>query len=174
MGTQGHGYVGGPLFEDFSVGQRILHSGRTITQADNIWFTLLTCNNNPLHIDERYAAGTEFGRLVINSALTIALATGLTVNEFSRNGINLGWENVRLPNPLFPGDTLWCETFILECRTSRSKPEMGIVTGRTIGRNQADLVVISFERSILVYRKPGVPDIASRVSEEDSDQFGSE
>lgn len=143
----------GPFFEDFSIGQRLIHAGRTITQTDNIWFTLLTCNNNPIHIDESYAAETEFGRTLVNSALTIAIATGLSVNEFSRNAINLGWQEVRLPNPLFPGDTLRCETEILECRPSRSRPTMGIVKGRTTGRNQDDVEVIIFERSILVYRR---------------------
>lgn len=144
----------GPFFEDFSVGQQIVHSGRTITQADNIWLTLLTCNNNPLHFDDRYARQTEFGQTVINSALTICMATGLTVNELSRNAVNLGWDKVILPNPLFPGDTLWCETEILECRPSQSRPRMGIVKVRTIGRNQDDVDVISFERTILVYRRP--------------------
>lgn len=147
--------VGGPLFEDFSVGQRIVHGGRTITQTDNIWLTLLTCNNNPIHFDDRYAAQTEFGRPVVNSALTIALATGLTVNELSRNGVNLGWKDVRLSHPLFAGDTLWCKTEILECRESRSRPTMGIVTVRTTGLNQNDDEVITFERSFLVQkRKP--------------------
>lgn len=144
----------GPFFEDFSVGQQIIHGGRTITQADNIWLTLLTCNNNPIHFDVRYAAQTEFGQPVVNSALTIALATGLTVNELSRAGVNLGWDKVRLRHPLFAGDTLWCETEILECRPSRSRPNMGILKVRTTGRNQDDVEVISFERSILVYKRP--------------------
>jgi itaconyl-CoA hydratase len=146
--------VTGPFFEDFSVGQHIVHGGRTITDADNTWLTLLTCNNNPIHFDERYASQSEFGRPVINSALTLALATGLTVNELSRNGVNLGWDSVRLPNPLFPGDTLWCETEILECRPSRSRPHMGLLKVRTTGRNQENVDVITFERTILIYRRP--------------------
>lgn len=155
MSEQSHsGLATGPFFEDFSPGQRLLHGGRTITRSDNTWLTLLTCNNNPLHFDERYAGQTQYGRIVVNSALTLALATGLSVNELSRNAINLGWDNVRLPNPLFPGDTLWCETEILECRSSNSRPNMGIVRVTTIGRNQDDLEVITFERAILIPRRP--------------------
>lgn len=158
----------GPFFEDLSVGQRLTHSGRTITETDNIWFTLLTCNNNPIHIDNRYAAQTEFGKPLINSALTIAIATGLSVSEFSRNAINLGWDEVRLSHPLFAGDTLWCETEILECRASRSRPDMGVIRGRTIGRNQDDVEVISFQRSILIYSKRSRAKEPS-LSTEDSD-----
>lgn len=144
----------GPFFEDFSEGQHLTHPGRTITTTDNIWFTLLTCNNNPLHFDARYAADTAYGRMVVNSTLTLALATGLTVNDTSRNAINLGWEDVRMSHPLYPDDTLWCETEILECRPSSSRPEMGIVRMRTIGRNQDNTEIISFIRSIMVYRGP--------------------
>lgn len=144
----------GPFFEDFSVGDRLRHGGRTITETDNIWFTLLTCNSNPLHFDEVYASTTAFRRMVVNSTLTLALATGLTVNLFSRNSINLGWSEVRLSNPLFPGDTLRCESEILECRLSNSRPNMGVVRVRTIGRNQDDVEVINFERTVLMERKP--------------------
>jgi acyl dehydratase len=145
----------GPFFENLQVGQRLAHGGRTITQTDNTWFTLLTCNNNPIHFDERYARQALFGRVVVNSTFTLALATGLSVADLSRNAVNLGWEQVRLPNPLFPGDTLWCETEILECRRSNSRPEMGIVRVRTTGWNQDDVEVITFERSVLIPRRPG-------------------
>jgi acyl dehydratase len=143
----------GPFYEDFSVGHRLTHGGRTITRTDNTWFTLLTCNNNPIHFDNRYASETEYGQLVVNSAFTLALATGLTVNELSRNAVNLGWDHVRLSNPLFPGDTLWCETEILECRLSDSRPNMGIIRARTTGRNQDGVEIITFERSILIPRR---------------------
>jgi acyl dehydratase len=141
----------GPFFEDFEVGQRIVHAGRTITETDNIWFTLLTGNNNPIHLDTTYAEQTEFGRPLINSTLTLALATGLSVADVSRNGINLGWDAVRMPHPLFPGDTLHAESEIIALRPSKSRPRMGIVTVRTTGTNQHGAVVIEFERSVLVY-----------------------
>lgn len=143
----------GPFFEDFEVGQRIAHPGRTITETDNIWFTLLTGNNNPIHLDVTYAEQTEFGRPLVNSTLTLALATGLSVADVSRNGINLGWDAVRMPNPLFPGDTLGAESEVIGCRPSNSRPGMGIVTVRTTGTNQHGAPVIEFERSILVYRR---------------------
>lgn len=144
----------GPFFEDFLPGQRVVHDGRTITDADNIWFTLLTGNSNPIHLDATYASETEFGRPLVNSALTLALATGLSVNELSRNGVNLGWHDVKLPHPLYPGDTLKCESTVTSCRASKSKPHMGLVRVRTIGRNQSGTPVIEFERTILVYRQP--------------------
>lgn len=143
----------GPFFEDFYVGKHLVHPGRTITPTDNMWFTLLTGNSNPIHLDETYAAKTEFGQPLVNSTLTLALATGLSVDDLSRNGINLGWDRVRMPNPLFPGDTLRCETEVLECRPSKSRPNMGIVKVRTIGSNQDGVGVIEFERTILVYRR---------------------
>jgi itaconyl-CoA hydratase len=143
----------GPFFEDFESGQRIVHPARTITETDNIWFTLLTGNNNPIHLDVTYATKTEFGRPIVNSALTLALATGLSVGDLSRNGINLGWDSVRMPNPLFPGDTLRAESEIVSCRTSNSRPTMGIVRVRTIGANQHGIPVIEFERTILLYRR---------------------
>jgi itaconyl-CoA hydratase len=143
----------GPFFEDFEVGQRVVHAGRTITETDNIWFTLLTGNNNPIHLDAIYAAETEFGRPLVNSTLTLALTTGLSVSDLSRNGINLGWDSVRMPHPLFPGDTLRAESEILTCRPSRSRPTMGVIRVRTMGMNQEGTPVIEFERTILVYRR---------------------
>lgn len=144
----------GPFFEDFSQGQTLQHGGRTITQADNIWFTLLTCNTNPIHFDEGYAAQTEFGRTLINSTLTLAIATGISVKDISQSGVNLGWDNIRLPNPLFPGDTLRCESKVLSCRASASRQNMGIITVETLGRNQVGAEVIRFERSVLVFKRP--------------------
>lgn len=144
----------GPFFEDFAVGQFLQHGGRTITQADNTQITLLTNNMNPIHYDEVYASKTDFGRILVNSVLTLAIATGLSVEDLSRNGFNLGWENVRLPNPLYPGDTLICSSEILEARSSGSRPHMGLIKARTTGVNQDGVVVIVLERSILVYRRP--------------------
>lgn len=148
----------GRYFEDFQVGEVIHHPlGRTITQADNIWFTLLTVNTNPIHLDSHYAAQTEFGRPLVNSTLTLAIITGLSVADVSQNAINLGWEKVTLPHPVFEGDTLYARTEILEKRESRSRPHMGIVRLRTTGVNQDGVTVMEFERSILVYKRDGAP-----------------
>lgn len=147
----------GPFFEDFSVGQLLNHGGRTITEADNIWFTLLTCNTNPIHFDRVYASGTEFGRPLVNSTLTMSLATGLSVKDLSAAGINLGWEEIRLPAPLFPEDTLYAVSEILSCRSSRSRPNMGILTVRTIGRQQDGVVVIELKRTMMIPKRPTPP-----------------
>src|SRR6186713_3013775 len=138
----------GRVFEDFEVGDVYRHPlGRTITQTDNIWFTLLTVNNNPIHFDAAYAARTEWGRPLVDSTLTLAIATGLSVTDISLNAINLGWDEVRLPNPLFEGDTLYAQSEVLETRESRSRPHMGIVRLRTTGFNQDGSVVIEFIRA---------------------------
>jgi acyl dehydratase len=124
--------------------------GRTVLEADNVWFTLLTLNTNPIHFDAEYAAGTEWGRLLIDSTFTLALVTGLSVTDVSERGVNLGWREVTLPAPVFAGDTIRAETEVLEKRESKSRPGQGIVTVRTRGLNQRDEVVIEFERSIMV------------------------
>ncbi|WP_371779210.1 MaoC family dehydratase [Streptosporangium subroseum] len=145
----------GRYFEDFEVGDVYRHGlGRTITQADNIWFTLLTQNTARVHFDAHYAAQTEFGRPLVNSAFTIALVTGQSVNDVSYNVMaNLGWDEVRLPNPLFEGDTVYSSSEVLTLRESRSRPEVGIVTVRTTGTNQDGTVVITFSRTVMVYRR---------------------
>src|SRR5574341_333942 len=144
----------GRVYEDFEVGDVYPHPlGRTITQADNIWFTLLTVNNNPIHFDSVYAAQTEFGRPLVDSTFTLALVTGLSVSDVSQNAVNLGWEEVRLPHPVYDGDTLYAQSQILEKRESRSRPHMGIVRLKTTGLNQRGEVVIEFTRTILVYRR---------------------
>lgn len=141
-------------FEDFSVGQVIEHPlGRTITQADNIWFTLLTCNTNPIHFDETYAAKTEFGRPLVNSAFTLALVTGLSVSDMSQNAVNLGWDEVRMPHPVFEGDTIRARSEVLEVRPSKSRPHQGIVRFRSAGLNQHGKIVLEFTRTILVNRR---------------------
>jgi acyl dehydratase len=148
----------GRVYEDFEVGDVYRHPvGRTITQADNIWFTLLTVNNNPIHFDSVYAAHTEFRRPLVDSTFTLALVTGLSVSDISQNAVNLGWDEVHLPHPVFDGDTLYAQSEVLEKRESRSRPHMGIVRFRTIGFNQDGRVVIEFKRTIMVYRRGHVP-----------------
>jgi itaconyl-CoA hydratase len=124
--------------------------GRTVLEADNVWFTLLTMNTNPIHFDAEYAATTEWGRPLVDSTFTLALVTGLTVEDVSERGINLGWREVRLPAPVFAGDTIRAETEVLAKRESRSRQGKGIVTVRTRGLNQRDEVVIDFERTIML------------------------
>jgi itaconyl-CoA hydratase len=150
----------GRVFEDFEVGDVYRHPlGRTITQADNIWFTLLTLNSNPIHFDVALAARTQFGRPLVDSTLTLALATGLSVTDVSQNGINLGWDDVRLPHPVFEGDTLYATSEVLEVRPSRSRPTMGIVRVKTTATNQDGAVVIEFRRTIMAYRRGHVPEV---------------
>lgn len=149
----------GRVFEDFTVGDVYEHpQGRTVSETDNAWFTLLTQNTAPIHVDRHYAAHTEFGRPLVNSCFTLALVTGQSVADVSQNVIaNLGWDEVRLPRPVFEGDTIYSRSEVLEARPSRSRPEAGIVTVRTEGFNQDGLVVISFRRTVLVYRRGHVP-----------------
>jgi len=124
--------------------------GRTVLEADNVWFTLLTLNTNPIHFDAQYAATTEWEKPLVDSTFTLALVTGLSVTDVSERAVNLGWREVRLPAPVFAGDTLRAETEVLEKRPSRSRPGRGVVTVRTRGLNQRDEVVIEFERTVLV------------------------
>jgi acyl dehydratase len=150
--------MGGRCFEDFEAGMVIRHElGRTITATDNTWFTLLTVNTNPIHFDAHYAAQTEFGRPLVNSTLTLAIVTGLSSGDVSRYGVNLGWDEVRLPAPLFEGDTVYAETEVLSVRDSGSRPNMGVVAVRTTGFTQEGTVVLTLRRSILVYRRGHVP-----------------
>ena len=143
----------GRFFEDFVVGDVYEHAlGRTITTADNIWFTLLTQNTAPIHFDHQYASLTEFGKPLVNSCLTLSLVTGQSVSDVSQNVMaNLGWDEVRLPHPVFEGDTVHSRSEVLEIRESRSRPNVGIVTVRTTGFNQDGTEVISFRRTALIY-----------------------
>lgn len=145
----------GRFFEDFSVGDVYVHRlGRTVLDVDNSWFTLLTQNTAPIHFDRHYAAGTEFGRPLVDSTFTLALVTGQSVSDVSQNVMaNLGWDEVRLPNPVYEGDTIYSESEVLSVRESRSRPEVGIVAVRTTGSNQDGVVVITFTRTIMVYRR---------------------
>jgi itaconyl-CoA hydratase len=146
------------VFEDFTIGQVFRHPlGRTVTQTDNIWFTLLTVNPNPIHFDEVWAAQTEWKKPLVNSAFTLALVTGLSVGDLSKNAVNLGWDKIRLPHPVFEGDTIYAQSEVLETRGSKSRPHQGIVRFRTLGYNQDGVVVIDYERTILIYRRGHVP-----------------
>ena len=148
----------GRYLEDFEVGDVYRSSvGRTMSEADNTWFTLLTNNDNQIHFNAEYAKHTQWGVPLINSALTIAVVTGLTVRDVSQNGIALGWDTIRLPAPLFAGDTVWAETEVLSVRESRSDPRRGIVAVRTRGIKQDGTVVIDFERSIMVWKRAHAP-----------------
>ena len=141
----------GRTFDELEVGA-VYRSrfGRTVLDADNVWFTLMTLNTNPIHFDAEYAAGTEWGRPLVDSTFTLALVTGLSVTDVSERAVNLGWREVRLPAPVYAGDTIRAETEVLEKRESASRPSQGIVTVRTRGLNQRDEVVIEFERTIMV------------------------
>mgnify|MGYP001591091393 CR=1 FL=1 len=149
----------GRVYEDFEVGDVYPHPlGRTILAADNTWFTLLTQNTNPIHFDRAYAAQTEFGRPLVNSCLTLALVTGQSVTDLSQNVMaNLGWDDVRLPNPVFEGDTIYSRSEVLETRESTSRPNVGIVRVKTTGFKQDGTIVIEFARTFMVYKRGHVP-----------------
>jgi itaconyl-CoA hydratase len=145
----------GRYLEDFKVGDVYEHRpGRTISEADNTWFTLLSMNKNPLHFDAAYAAKTEFGRPLVDSCLTLSIVTGMSVSDVSQKAVaNLGWDKVRLTAPVFAGDTIYAESEVLAARESRSRPTQGIVTVRTTGRKADGTEFMSFERSILVPKR---------------------
>ncbi|HXR13216.1 MAG TPA: MaoC family dehydratase [Solirubrobacteraceae bacterium] len=145
----------GRFFEDFDVGD-VFRSrlGRTVTETDNIWFTCLTLNTNQMHFNTPYSERTRFKRQLVNSTFTLALVMGLTVPDTSENAAaNLEWSEIKLPNPVFAGDTLWAETEVLELRESRSNRDVGIVTVRSRGINQRREVVIEFKRAFMIYRR---------------------
>jgi acyl dehydratase len=147
------------VFEDFEVGDVYEHAlGRTVTQADNIWFTCLTMNTNPIHFDAEYASRTEFKRPLVNSCFTLALVTGLSVSDLTVNAVaNLGWDEVRLPHPLFEGDTVRARSEVLEARESRSRPKAGLVKVRTTGVNQDGTPIIEFTRTFMIWKRGHVP-----------------
>jgi itaconyl-CoA hydratase len=159
----------GRYFEDFNVGDVYrCRLGRTLTEADNTWFTLLTSNTNQIHFNSDFARRTEFGKCLINSTLTLAIVTGMGVADVSENGVALGWDEVKLPNPLFAGDTLYSESQVLEKRESRSNPKRGVVKVRTRGIQQEGKVVIDYVRSVLVWKKAYAPtrDLFPKIREE--------
>jgi len=157
MGTVKEGWVG-RFFEDFEVGDIYrCRLGRTITETDNIQFTLLTNNTNQIHFNAHYASRTEFKRPLVNSAMTLSVVAGLGVADISENGFALGWDYIKLPNPVFGGDTLYSESEVVERRESKSRPDQGIIKVRTRGVNQDGVVVIEYERSVMVWKKGRAP-----------------
>jgi acyl dehydratase len=145
----------GRYFEDFTIGDIYEHRpGRTLTETENTWFTLLTMNTHPLHFDAEYASHTEFGRCLICSPFTVAVMVGMSVSDVSQKAIaNLGWKDIRLTHPLFAGDTLTAESEVLDKRESKSRPNAGIVGVETRGFNQDGVTVCTFERTILVPKR---------------------
>jgi len=156
----------GRVFEDFQVGDVYEHPlGRTVLAADNVWFTCLTMNTNPIHFDAAYASKTEFKKPLVNSCFTLALVTGQSVTDLTMNGVaNLGWDEVRLPNPLFEGDTVYAKSEVLETRASKSRPKVGIVRVKTTGMNQQGTTVIEFTRTFMVWKRGHVPSAHPRPS----------
>jgi len=150
----------GRVYEDFEVGDIYEHPlGRTVLAADNIWFTLLTQNTNPIHFDAAYAAQTEYGKPLVDSTFTLALVTGQSVMDISQNAMaNLGWDEVRLPNPLFEGETVYSRSEVLDKRESKSRPSVGIVKFKTTGYKQDGKVIIEFKRTALIYKRGHVPE----------------
>ena len=142
----------GRYYDDFKVGDVYEHRpGRTISEADNTWFTLLTMNTHPLHFDAAYAAKTEFGKPLVNSCLTLAIVAGMSVSDLSQKAVaNLGWDKIKLMAPVFAGDTIYAESEVLDKRTSQSRPHQGIVTVRTTGAKADGTVFMTYERSFLV------------------------
>jgi itaconyl-CoA hydratase len=160
----------GRFYEDFDVGD-VFRSrfGRTITETENIWFTCLTMNTNQVHFNEPYAERTRFGKPLLNSTFTLALVTGMTVPDTSENATaNLSWTDIKLPNPVFAGDTLWAESEITDLRESSSNPSVGIVTMRSRGVNQRGEVVIEFKRTFMVYKRDA-PEVEDSFPETDAD-----
>ena len=145
----------GRYYEDFEIGHVYEHRpGRTLTETDNTWFTLLTMNQHPLHFDAEYGAKSEFGKMLMNSTLTLAVVTGMSVADISQKTVaNLGWDKVRLSGPVFAGDTIYSESEVLDKRESKSRPGNGIVTVRTRGLKQDGSEFMSFERSMLIPKR---------------------
>ena len=165
----------GPYFEDLDVGQVLRHPiGRTISDADNTWFTLLTLNTNQMHFNQQYARRSEFGRVLVNSGFSVGLVLGMSVSETSHHAAaNLGFEGIQFPHPIYVGDTIWVETRVLGLRESRSRPHAGIVRVRTRGLNQDGKVCVTFVRSFMVYKRDAAqtkglfPDAESPIELED-------
>ncbi|HEX2337054.1 MAG TPA: MaoC family dehydratase [Hyphomicrobiaceae bacterium] len=145
----------GRYFEDFAVGDVYEHRpGRTISEADNTWFTLLTMNQHPLHLDAVYAAKSEFGARLVNSCLTLSIVVGMSVSDISQKAIgNLGWTDIKLTAPVFIGDTIYAESEVLSKRVSASRPTQGIVEVRTTGKKADGTVFMSFNRAVLVPKR---------------------
>ncbi len=145
----------GRFYEDFEIGDIYQHTlGRTLSETDNTWLTLLTMNTNPMHFDANYAKQSEFGRLLVNSGITVAVIVGMTVSDTSQNAFaNLGWEEIKLTNPVFVGDTLYAESKVVAKRESESRPHAGVVTFVTRGLNQDAQVIMTYKRSAFIYKR---------------------
>ena len=163
IGPKRYRETSGLYYEDFEVGDTFEHRpGRTITDADNIWMTLLTMNAGPLHFDAAFAAKTEWKKMLVDSTLTFSLLTGMSVRTVSGKVVaNLGWDKVKATHPVFAGDTLYAESSVLSKRESKSRPTQGIVTVFTRGLNQDGIEVMSFERTMLIYKQGHSPEVAA-------------
>jgi len=160
VGTVKKGWEG-RFFEDFEVGDVYrCRYGRTVTEADNIQFTLLTNNTNQIHFNRDYGARTQWGQCLVNSALTLSIIAGMGVADVSENGFALGWDEIALPHPVFAGDTLYSESEVLEVRESQSNPGRGIVKVETRGYNQVGTLVIRYRRSVMVWKRDFAPSLA--------------
>lgn len=155
VGEQRYRESYGRYLEDFTEGDVYEHRpGRSITETDNTWFTLLTMNQHPLHFDKEYGAKSEFGQVLVNSCLTLSIVTGMSVSDVSQKTIaNLGWTDVKLTGPVFIGDTLYAHSTVLEIRESKSRPTQGIVSIRTVGMKGDGTEVISFQRAMLIPKR---------------------
>src|ERR1700760_745940 len=168
---QGHAQIGpqrsresfGRYYDDFVVGDVYEHRpGRTITESDNTWFTLLTMNTHPLHFDKEFAAKSEFKRPLVNSCLTLSMVVGMSVSDISQKAVaNLGWTDIKLSAPVFVGDTIYAESEVLAKRESAKRPTQGIVTVKTLGKKADGTQFMSFDRNILIPKRGhGVDDKA--------------
>jgi len=161
IGEQRYRESYGRYFEEFEVGDVYEHRpGRTITESDNTWFTLLTMNTHPLHFDKEYAKHSEFGKPLVVSTLTLAVVAGMSVSDTSQKAIaNMGWTDIVMPAPVFVGDTLYAESEVIEKRQSKSRPTQGLVSIETRGFKQDGTKVMSFNRTMLIpFRGHGVDD----------------
>jgi acyl dehydratase len=151
----------GLYYEELPVGKRIKHElGRTVTEADNTFFSMLTMNLQPLHTNADFASKTEFGQPLVNGLFTMSLVVGISVNDITTGTIiaNLGYENVKHPHPVFHGDTIYVETEVIAARESKSRPDTGIVTMKHLGRNQHGAIVVEVTRSALFLKRPTASD----------------
>ncbi|WP_066288189.1 MaoC family dehydratase [Arthrobacter sp. B6] len=158
----------GRLFEDFSPGDIYYHPfGKTVTESDNQSFTLMTQNVAKTHVDRNFAKATEFGLPLVNSAFTLALVTGQSTIDLSMNVFaNMGWDEVRMPSPVYEGDTIYSRSKVLSTRASKSRPNLGLVTVATEGFNQDNKIVVSYRRTFMVYRQGHLPGSGSARPDE--------
>lgn len=152
--------MAGKFYEDLEPGMTFKHSsGRTVTESDNVLFSMLTMNSQALHINEDFASKTQFGKRIVNGIFTMGLVVGLTVADLTDSTIvaNLGYDTVRHPHPVFHGDTIYAETEVLEKRESSSRADRGIVRLRQVGRNQDGVVVLELERTVMFLKREAAP-----------------